>query len=111
MVSDAGVPGIWLGSAAAFDSRGAASGGGDEHPTTMSATMQAFVARLANVVKRGMPQRRLMGQGETGGFRVEDACGIRLTPKFSCKHATTIAAKPHPKSACQLQRSLDSDAR
>ena len=29
-----------------------------------------------------------------------------LTPKFSCKHATTIAAKPHPKSACQLQRSL-----
>ena len=26
---------------------------------------------------------------------------------FSCKHATTIAAKPHPKSACQLQRWLD----
>ena len=33
--------------------------------------------------------------------------GIRLTPKFSCKHAKTIATKPHPKSACQLQRSLD----
>jgi hypothetical protein len=29
-----------------------------------------------------------------------------LTPKFSCKHTITIAAKPHPKSACQLQRSL-----
>jgi hypothetical protein len=22
-----------------------------------------------------------------------------LTPQFSCKHTTTIAAKPHPKSA------------
>ena len=32
---------------------------------------------------------------------------VHLTPKFSCKHTTTIAAKPHPKSACQLQRSLD----
>src|SRR6266576_1760956 len=31
---------------------------------------------------------------------------VQLTPKFSCKHATTIAAKPHPKSACQ--RSLGS---
>jgi hypothetical protein len=30
-----------------------------------------------------------------------------LTPYFSCEHVTTIAAKPHPKSACQLQRSLD----
>jgi hypothetical protein len=30
-----------------------------------------------------------------------------LTPKFSCKHTTTIAAKPHPKSACLLQRLLD----
>jgi hypothetical protein len=33
-----------------------------------------------------------------------------LTPKFSCKHTITIAAKPHPKSACQLQRLLGSDA-
>jgi len=32
----------------------------------------------------------------------------RLTPKFSCKHTITIAAKPHPKSAWLLQRSLDS---
>src|SRR2546423_15615094 len=32
---------------------------------------------------------------------------VRLTPSFSCEHANTIAAKPHPKSACQLQRSLD----
>src|SRR5258705_4081899 len=39
--------------------------------------------------------------------RGSSAC---LTPKFSCKHATTIAAKPHPKSACQLQRSLDCTA-
>ena len=31
---------------------------------------------------------------------------VRLTPKFSCKHTITFAAKPHPKSACQLQRSL-----
>jgi hypothetical protein len=31
---------------------------------------------------------------------------VRLTPEFSRKHVTTIAAKPHPKSACQLQRSL-----
>jgi hypothetical protein len=30
-----------------------------------------------------------------------------LTPWFSCKHTTTIAAKPHPKSACLLQRLLD----
>jgi hypothetical protein len=30
----------------------------------------------------------------------------RLTPEFSCKHSITVAAKPHPKSACQLQRSL-----
>jgi hypothetical protein len=30
----------------------------------------------------------------------------RLTPWFSCKHSTTITAKPHPKSACLLQRSL-----
>jgi len=29
-----------------------------------------------------------------------------ITPYFSCKHVTTIAAKPHPKSACQLQCSL-----
>jgi len=29
-----------------------------------------------------------------------------LTPEFSCKHSIPIAAKPHPKSACQLQRSL-----
>jgi len=29
-------------------------------------------------------------------------------PEFSCKHTITIAAKPHPKSACQLQRSLGS---
>src|SRR5450759_1949147 len=36
---------------------------------------------------------------------------VHLTLKFSCKHATTIAAKPHPKSACQLQRSLDSGLR
>ena len=33
-----------------------------------------------------------------------------LTPKFSCKHTTTIAAKPHPKSACLLQRSLGGGA-
>jgi hypothetical protein len=33
----------------------------------------------------------------------------RLTPEFSCKHVTTIAAKPHPKNACLLQRSLDSE--
>jgi len=32
---------------------------------------------------------------------------VYLTPKFSCKHSITIAAKPHPKSACLLQRSLD----
>ena len=32
---------------------------------------------------------------------------VGLTPKFSCKHTFNIAAKPHPKSACQLQRSLD----
>src|SRR5689334_212156 len=31
---------------------------------------------------------------------------VRLTPKFSCKHSITIVAKPHPKSACLLQRSL-----
>jgi len=35
------------------------------------------------------------------------AIGVQLTPLFSCKHVTTIAAKPHPKSACLLQRSLD----
>jgi hypothetical protein len=35
---------------------------------------------------------------------------VGLTPQFSCKHTTTIAAKPHPKSACQLQRSLGSDS-
>ena len=29
-----------------------------------------------------------------------------LTPKFSCKHSITLAAKPHPKSAWQLQRLL-----
>lgn len=29
-----------------------------------------------------------------------------LTPQFSCKHSITLAAKPHPKSGCQLQRSL-----
>ncbi len=29
-----------------------------------------------------------------------------LTPWFSCKHAITLAPKPHPKSACVLQRSL-----
>jgi len=29
-----------------------------------------------------------------------------LTPYFSCEHTITLAAKPHPKSACQLQRSL-----
>ena len=29
-----------------------------------------------------------------------------LTPKFGCKHTTTITAKPHPKSACLLPRSL-----
>jgi len=29
-----------------------------------------------------------------------------ITPYFSCKHTITIAAKPHPKSACQLQCSL-----
>jgi hypothetical protein len=34
--------------------------------------------------------------------------GVGLTPEFSCNHTTTIAAKPHPKSACQLQRSLGS---
>jgi hypothetical protein len=34
------------------------------------------------------------------------AVECRLTPKFSCKHATTVAAKPHPKSACLLQRVL-----
>src|SRR4051812_20577725 len=33
---------------------------------------------------------------------------VHLTPKFSCKHSITIAAKPHPKSACLLQRSLGS---
>jgi hypothetical protein len=27
-----------------------------------------------------------------------------LTPWFSCKHASTVAAQPHPKSACLLQR-------
>jgi hypothetical protein len=40
---------------------------------------------------------------------VPDPC-CALTPQFSCKHTTTIAAKPHPKSACQLQRSLDGGA-
>src|SRR6266571_8184207 len=34
-----------------------------------------------------------------------------LTPKYSCKHDTTIAAKPRPKSACLLQRSLGSASR
>jgi hypothetical protein len=33
---------------------------------------------------------------------------VYLTPQFSCKHTIIIAAKPHPKSACLLQRSLDS---
>jgi hypothetical protein len=33
-----------------------------------------------------------------------------LTPWFSCKHSITIAAKPHPKSACHLQRSLGGSA-
>ena len=36
----------------------------------------------------------------------ELARNVGLTPKFSCKHTITIAAKPHPKSACLLQRSL-----
>ena len=27
-------------------------------------------------------------------------------PEFSCENTITIAAKPHPKSACPLQRSL-----
>ena len=33
---------------------------------------------------------------------------VRLTPQFRCKHTITIAAKPHPKSACQLQLPLGS---
>ena len=41
---------------------------------------------------------------------VADCLIVRLTPKFSCKHTTTIAAKPHPKSAWQLQRVLASGA-
>ena len=35
-----------------------------------------------------------------------DSSPVISTPKLSCKHVTTIAAKPHPKSACLLQRSL-----
>jgi hypothetical protein len=36
-----------------------------------------------------------------------------LTPnaQVQLQHTITIAAKPHPKSACQLQRSLDITAR
>jgi hypothetical protein len=32
---------------------------------------------------------------------------VCLTPYFSCKHTITVAAKPHPKIAWQLQRLLD----
>src|SRR5437868_9233725 len=31
---------------------------------------------------------------------------VSLTPKLSCEHSITIAAKPNPKCACLLQRSL-----
>jgi len=41
--------------------------------------------------------------------RGDDVCRY-LTPEFSYKHTTTIAARPHPKSACQLQHSLDGEA-
>ena len=34
--------------------------------------------------------------------------GACLTPWFRCKHTITIAAKPHQKSACQLQLPLGS---
>jgi hypothetical protein len=46
-----------------------------------------------------------MTSASTTLFLIPSRVG-RLTPQFSCKHTTTIAAKPHPKSACQLQRSL-----
>src|SRR6185369_2627958 len=38
--------------------------------------------------------------------RLKTTRSVRLTPQFSSKDVTTIAAKPYPKSACQLQRSL-----
>jgi len=45
------------------------------------------------------------------GMSTLEKVPICLTPKFSCQHTITIAAKPHPKSACLLQRSLGGESR
>jgi len=54
--------------------------------------------------------RDASGMGYLGLDSDESTGRKRLAPHTpnGCEHSITIAAKPHPKSACQLQRSLGS---
>ena len=58
--------------------------------------------------KRVAKKPRLYDSGSASNGLPDEhrSVGSGLTPEFSCKHASNIAAKPHPKSACLLQRSL-----
>jgi hypothetical protein len=42
-------------------------------------------------------------RSEKGVHSRQFGAQVRLTPWFGCKHCITIAAKPHPKSACQMK--------
>jgi hypothetical protein len=58
----------------------------------------------ANLISQKLPE----SARECPSHYRRSTMSVRVTPWFRCKHATTIAARPHQKSACQLQRSLRS---